>query len=581
MSKHAPDEPTPVFAEITEQQWRRRVEDGLKGASFEEALVTHSRDGVAIKPLYSAGDNLSGPASRPGAMPYTRGRALQDGSAASWRVVTRIDQPELEQARSEIRHDLACGAEGLRLQFDRATRAGRDTDDPAIATFAAQGGIALSSAQQLEELLEDVALDEVALHLDAGANALPVAAGLIAVARRRGINPCDLRGTLGFDPFASLASEGRLPGALHSSWRELASLAHWTATHAPLLRAVTVSAVPYVAAGANQVQALAWSVATGIAYLRALESSGLPLETAFQQIAFTFAADRDFFGTVASLRAARTLWGRVAEACGVHSAEAAMWMQVETSDRTLTVQDPWGNILRTTTQGFAAVAGGAQSVVVSPYDRRLGASDAQARRLAVNTQHVLRSESHIDRVADPAGGSHYVEALTEQLAERAWALMQEIEAEGGMASALSSGRIVTAVNASSAAWRDSLVSGEASIIGVNVYPPTDPVELHRQASDTSAVLARAESFLAAHRLRHDQVRAVASLTAYLSASGRVVEETSDPMGLTDAVIEVVMEGATLTSLCSLLRSGESPASAPRLEPWSDASLFEGTERGQA
>jgi len=388
-----------------------------------------------------------------------------------------------------------------------------------------------------------------------------------------------LRGTLGFDPFGTLSRDGRLPGALHSSWREMAGLSAWVLAHAPGMRSIGVSAVPYVSAGATRVQELAWAISTGVAYVRALEARGITAEDAFAQVAFTFVADRDFFATVAKLRAARAMWGRVAEACGVTGPEGAMWMQVETADRTLTRQDPWSNVLRGTSQGLAAVVGGAQSVLIAPFDGRLGPANAQARRLGINTQHVLREEAHALRVVDPAGGSHYVEALTSEIAARAWTEMQAIESAGGMGEALTSGEIASSVHGAAQSWRERLVDGTAPIVGVSAFPPADPTPLDREAPDRAGIVARSEERLARHRERHDQVRAVGTLTTYLDASTRMAPQALDPTGFMDAVIEATAQGVTLTSLCSLLRSAETPASAPPLEPWADASPFEEAEGG--
>lgn len=442
------------FPDATHEQWQRLVEGVLRksgkdvtGAAAEDALSTSLDDGLTTRPLYTADD--SGSPSRgtglPGFAPYTRGSSPAGTTATGgWDVRQRHERPDASLTNEAVLADLENGVSSLWL---------------------AVGGAGLP-VSGLERALDGVYLDLASVALDAGADVDAAARELLRLYEARGVAPEDARGNLGADPLGHAARTGSHDPALHASAAELAAL---TSRQYPGLRALVVDALPYHEAGGSAAQELGCSLATGVAYLRHLTDHGLDVEAALGQLEFRYAATADQFLTIAKLRAARRLWARVAEACGAAGAGGQRQHAV-TSSVMMTRRDPWVNMLRTTIACMAAGVGGADAVTVLPFDQAIGLPDAFARRIARNTSTILVEESHLSRVVDPAGGSWYVEQLTDQLAAAAWEWFQEIERAGGQAEALRSDLIGDRIAATWERRGKALAKRREPITGVSEFP---------------------------------------------------------------------------------------------------------------
>lgn len=400
------------FPRPTAEQWRKLVEGVLKGAEFDRKLVSQTHEGLKIEPLYPRAEDAP---------------LVARAGPGRWRICQRVEHPDPAEASRLALVDLEGGADALALVQSGA---------PTARGF----GIALKSADDLDRALTGVMLDLVALRVETapfGGRAL--ATWISDVVGRRTLNPASLSVDFGLDPVGDIARTGRAP----VPWRDLAE--RFAGTIAMLREAgfagpmMRVDTRAYHEAGAGEAQELAAALATGLAYLRELESRGHPLESARDALTFLLAADADEFLTVAKFRALRRLWARVEEACGL--APKAIHLQAETAWRMTTRRDPWVNLLRTTVAAFSAGIGGADSVTVLPFTAALGLPDGFARRLARNTQHILLEESHLWRVADPAAGAGGFEALTDELCGAAWGLFREIEREGGIVESLASGAL--------------------------------------------------------------------------------------------------------------------------------------------
>ncbi|HEY5145944.1 MAG TPA: methylmalonyl-CoA mutase family protein, partial [Polyangiaceae bacterium] len=298
-----------------------------------------------------------------------------------------------------------------------------------------------------------------------------------------------LAGTLGADPLGTLAVEGELPTSLAAALEEAAELAAWTAAHAPRLRAITVDTSGYHDAGADAATEVAVALATGVAYLRAMTAAGLTVDAAAKQLVFSFSVGRDFFVEIAKLRAARRTWSKLVAASGGDAASQAMAIHARTSRRTKSRRDPWVNLLRGTAETFSAVVGGADAITTASFDAPLGESDDFGRRIARNTQHILRHESNVHRVVDPAGGSWYVEAITDGLARRAWEKFQAIERAGGLAAVLVSGTLQAELKTALEAERKAVETRKTAITGVNEFPNVREENLARPVSVPSTTAA--------------------------------------------------------------------------------------------
>ncbi|RSN92320.1 methylmalonyl-CoA mutase [Streptomyces sp. WAC 05379] len=430
------------FPDATHEQWQHLVEGVLRksgkdvsGTAAEDALSTALEDGLRTRPLYSARD-AAPDAGLPGFAPFVRGGRAEGNTAGGWDVRQR----HTALTDGVVLADLENGVTSLWLVLG-------------------EGGIPVT---ELGRALDGVYLDLAPVVLDAGTEVEPAARELLRLYEERGVAKEAARGNLGADP---LGHEART--AKSSDFAAVAGLARRCAEEYPGLRALTVDALPYHEAGGSAAQELGASLATGVAYLRELDAAGLTVEQAAAQLEFRYAATADQFLTIAKLRAARRLWARVTEVCGASSAQV---QHAVTSPVMMSRRDPWVNMLRTTVATLAAGVGGAESVTVLPFDHALGLPDAFARRIARNTSTVLIEESHLARVIDPAGGSWYVERLTDELAEAGWEFFQRIERAGGQAAALRSGQLGEDLAATWEARAGKLARRREPITGVSEFP---------------------------------------------------------------------------------------------------------------
>ncbi|GID27697.1 methylmalonyl-CoA mutase family protein [Paractinoplanes brasiliensis] len=443
------------FPAATAGQWRRLALAALRksGAAtdettpeqVEELLATATYGGPSIAALHTTGPD----SGVPGVPPFVRGTRA---AAGAWDIRQRYADAAPKEAREAVLTDLENGATSLWLVL------GDGTLPP----------------DSLPEALDGVHLDLAAVVLDAGGDTGRAARAWFELLAARGADPSRVTGNLGADPLGLGARTGEA-----ADLREAAELAVRCAAETPGVRAVTVDATVYHDAGGSEVEELAAATATGVAYLRALTGAGMSVPAALGQLEFRYAATADQFATIAKLRAARRIWARVAELSGAARAGGQRQHAV-TSAAMMTARDPWVNLLRTTIAAFAAGVGGAQAVTVLPFDHQLGRPELMARRLARNTQTLLVEESHVARVADPAGGSWYVEKYTEQLAVAAWEWFTRIEKEGGAAAALGSGLIADRLAEVWAARESNLAHRRDPITGVSEFPDLAERRLERR-----------------------------------------------------------------------------------------------------
>ncbi|MCB9929318.1 MAG: methylmalonyl-CoA mutase [Alphaproteobacteria bacterium] len=522
------------FPETSYADWLAAAEKALKRGDVEKALATRTYEGFALKPLYTRerDGGAADPAGLPGLAPFTRGADAAGRTVSGWDIRQTVTHPDLAHANATLREDLDNSVHSLSLRLDRAALCGD-------ANGVAEGGLPLHSTACWQALLANV--PAAALALEAGAGFLPAAA-LLAAAGGPAPGSLPAPGSrLGADPLGTLAAHGALPQGLEQALADMADLAAHAAQHWPHVAAVTVDASAYDAAGASESQTLAAAMATGVAYLRAMVDAGMGVDDACAQIVFRLPLGPDQFFAIAKLRAARKLWARIAEVAGASEPARAARIDAVTANRNLAERDPYTNLLRTTLAGFAAAVGGADSITIAPYDAALGpVSDDFARRVARNTQLLLKEESNLHRVMDPGGGSWFLEDLTAKLAQSSWALFQEIERAGGMAEALTGGMVAGQVEATWAERQKNLARRRDPLTGVSEFPNI--------AEDLPDV---PEPDLAA--IRTDLAARLSSAAVTLPAAGRG-ERTA-------AAIRAAQGGATLASLLAAL-GGNATSIAP-------------------
>lgn len=433
-----------AFPAPSHEAWRAAVDKVLKGTDFEKKLVGRSADGIRIEPLYDAAS----------------GERAFRAEAGRWHVAARLDHPQAGEAQALAMADLEGGAEMLTLAFAGAR--------------AARGyGLVADDVATLDRALDGVMLDLIRLRLDPAPQGRINALMLAALVEKRGHAPAELSIEFGLDPIGVLASHGSLAAPWPEVGRRLAAVIAALKQRGFKGPFITVDTRPYHEAGASEAQELGAALATAVAYLRALEAQGLTLAEARDAIAFTLVADTDEFLTVAKLRAARLLWNRVQQACGLTPKPATI--HAETAWRALTRRDPWVNLLRGTIAAFSAGVGGADSLTVLPFTAALGLPDAFARRVARNTQLILLEESNLWRVADPAAGAGGFEALTQALCEQGWSRFQDLECERtedrqGVLAGLANGHVQQGLARERGASAKAIATRRIPITGTSEFP---------------------------------------------------------------------------------------------------------------
>ena len=529
------------FEPATHEQWRAAAEAALKGAPFDKKLLTKTPEGITLQPIYPASslDGLPHLGGLPGVAPFVRGSRSLGHAVTPWEVCEELVDPLPADAGAALRADGDRGLTGVILRADRAARAGLDPDR-AEQGVVGDDGVSIASADDFEQVLESFDPAQHALYLEPGESGLPLASLLFAMARRKGIDTEALRGSGGFDPLGTLAATGTLDRPIERALDEAASLAAWSREHAPSWRPIAASGRPYHDAGASAIEELGFTLATGVAYARALVERGLPVDEACAAIGFRFSVGTSFFTEVAKLRAARLVWAQAVAAFDGGEAARRAWIQARSSAWSTTAADPWVNMIRVTTETFSAVIGGADSVVAAPFDEAVRLPDDFSRRVARNVQSVLADESNLGKVIDPAGGSRYVETLTHEIAEQAWELFREVERKGGIAASLAAGFPQERI-AETAKWRaDQLGKRRAALIGTNTFPNPAEKPLDRRTPDFGAVrTARVEALASSKKPAGDQLGAIAGA------------EGAAKVG---AAIEAASVGASLGQIHSAVRN---------------------------
>lgn len=458
------------FDNGSHEAWAKLVEKALKGGDFEKRMVSRSADGIRIAPLYDRAQDAN---------LITRAEADRP-----WRICQRIDHPDAQTASALALDDLNGGTDTLSLVM-RGSHTSRGF------------GLSAQSVTELDAVLAGVALDMITVRLEPAPGGRANAALLAALYAHRGHNPAECKVEFGMDPIGAMAATGAMSAPWNAVSKRLGDAVNALAGKGFCGPFATCDVRPYHEAGASEAQELAVALATGVAYLRALTDAGLDLENAGRALSWTIAVDADQFLGIAKLRALRRLWARVEEASGIPA--RPIRIHAESAWRMLTRRDPWVNMLRGTMAAFSAGIAGADSITVLPHTAALGLADGFARRIARNTHIILLEESNVWRVADPAAGSGAYEGLTDDLAAAAWALFQEIEAEGGIVESLSAGKIQDRIGqvrdkrAGDVATRRSAITGTSefpllseapvSVLDVEPYPAPAPTALREGDSE--------------------------------------------------------------------------------------------------
>lgn len=527
--------------------WKNEANKALKGAPFEKKLISPTPEGISLKPIYTSDDVADLPeiASMPGFPPFLRGPDVWRDESSAWHVAHDYRYPTGDDTNSAIMHDLANGLSSVVLTLDEPTRRGVDPDQTDRADVG-RHGLSISSADELRDTIKGIDLASIPIVIDCGTSGIAFLGYLIAVAQPQGVPTERLSGAVAMDPVGELARLGSLPASLDRLLDELADMTTWAKKNAPGLGTIWIHGEVFSDGGAHAVQELAYSLATGVFYLRSMEQRGCDANVSVRHTRFSFSLGTSFFMEIAKIRAARLLWHRVCEACGIPQAKRAMRIHGRTSRYTMTTWDPYINMLRGTTETLAAALAGVDTIEVTPFDEAVRTPGEFSRRVARNTQLVIRDEVHAGKVLDPAGGSWYVERLTAELAARAWSLFQDIEREGGVLECLRNESIQNAILKTNEHRQSDAANRRRAIVGINQYPNAAEKKLDSAVGDFAALQQRRMDEVKAHKASATNSEKTAALKRLSSLTD------TDHGTLTTLSMEAASAGATCGEITQAL-----------------------------
>jgi methylmalonyl-CoA mutase len=447
--------------------WQTLAQKEL-GATPLASLTWPTPEGIEVKPLYTAQDGQE--AGLPGFAPFTRGVRATMYAGRPWTVRQYAGFSTAEDSNAFYKRNLAAGQMGLSVAFDLATHRGYDSDHPRVQGDVGKAGVAIDSIEDMKILFADIPLDKMSVSMTMNGAVLPCLAFYIVAAEEQGVSADKLSGTIQNDILKEFMVRNTYIYPPAPSMRIVADIISYTSEKMPKYNSISISGYHMHEAGATAVQELAFTLADGMEYVRAAQAQGLDVDVFAGRLSFFFGIGMNFFMEVAKLRAARTLWSRIMQNFGAKKASSLMLRtHCQTSGVSLTEKDPYNNIIRTTLEALAATLGGTQSLHTNSFDEAVALPTDFSARIARNTQLILQEESNITRVVDPLGGSYYVESLTQELADKAWTLIEEIEAIGGMTKAVESGMPKLKIEEAATAKQARIDRVEEVVVGVNKY----------------------------------------------------------------------------------------------------------------
>ena len=457
----------------TIKDWQELADKEVKGRD----LTWETPEGIAVKPLYTAED--AGDPGLPGFGPFTRGVKASMYAGRPWTIRQYAGFSTAEESNAFYRRNLAAGQKGLSVAFDLATHRGYDSDHPRVVGDVGKAGVAIDSVEDMKILFDQIPLDEMSVSMTMNGAVIPCLAFYIIAAEEQGVSQEKLSGTIQNDILKEFMVRNTYIYPPAPSMRIISDIIGYTSEHMPKFNSISISGYHMHEAGATAVQELAFTIADGREYAKQAMATGLDIDAFAGRLSFFFGIGMNFFMEVAKLRAARTLWHRVMTDLGAQSERSKMLRtHCQTSGVSLTEQDPYNNVIRTTIEAMAATLGGTQSLHTNALDEAIALPTDFSARIARNTQIVLQEEAGITKVVDPLGGSYYVEALTEELVDKAWEIIERVGSEGGMAKAVADGWPKAMIEEAAAGRQAAVDKGDAVIVGVNKYrlEEEDPME---------------------------------------------------------------------------------------------------------
>ncbi|OUS37019.1 methylmalonyl-CoA mutase [Rhodobacterales bacterium 56_14_T64] len=523
-----------------QNEWRALAEKELRGRAVED-LNWQTLEGIEVKPLYTEDDTADLPhmGSVPGVGPFTRGVKATMYAGRPWTIRQYAGFSTAEESNAFYRRNLAAGQQGVSVAFDLATHRGYDSDHPRVVGDVGKAGVAIDSVEDMKILFDGIPLDKVSVSMTMNGAVVPILASFIVAGEEQGHDKSLLAGTIQNDILKEFMVRNTYIYPPEPSMKIISDIIEYTTNEMPKFNSISISGYHMQEAGANLVQELAYTLADGREYVRAAIDAGMDVDKFAGRLSFFFAIGMNFFMEAAKLRAARLLWHRIMTEFGAKFERSKMLRtHCQTSGVSLQEQDPYNNVVRTAYEAMAAALGGTQSLHTNALDEAIALPTDFSARIARNTQLILQEETGITNVVDPLAGSYYVESLTAELADKAWALIEEVEEMGGMTKAVASGMPKLRIEESAAKRQAMVDRGEEVVVGVNKYrlDKQDPIDI----LDVDNVAVR-ESQVA----RLEQIRATRDETACQAALDALTSCAKDGGNLLAAAVEAARARATV------------------------------------
>jgi methylmalonyl-CoA mutase len=494
----------------TVADWQAAAAKEVKGKD----LTWHTPEGIDVKPLYTAEDVADIEPGLPGFAPFTRGVRASMYAGRPWTIRQYAGFSTAEASNAFYRRNLAAGQKGLSVAFDLATHRGYDSDHPRVTGDVGKAGVAIDTIDDMKILFDGIPLDKMSVSMTMNGAVIPILAFFIVAGEEQGVSQAQLDGTIQNDILKEFMVRNTYIYPPEPSMRIISDIIGYTSKNMPKFNSISISGYHMQEAGATQLQELAFTIADGREYAKAAMASGLDLDAFAGRLSFFFAIGMNFFMEVAKLRAARKLWHRVMTDLGAKDERSKMLRtHCQTSGVSLTEQDPYNNVIRTTIEAMAAMLGGTQSLHTNALDEAIALPTDFSARIARNTQIVIQEETGMTKVVDPLGGSYYVESLTQELYEKAWEIIERVEADGGMAKAVAHGWPKAMIEEASAARAARVDKGEDVIVGVNKYKLTQEDEIDILDVDNHAVREAQIARINKVKAGRDEARCQAALDA--------------------------------------------------------------------
>jgi methylmalonyl-CoA mutase len=537
------------FPEKTLSEWLALAGTELKGRLPEE-LNWSTPEGIEVKPLYTAGDleALQHLESLPGFPPFVRGTRATMYSGRPWTLRQYAGFSTAEESNAFYRKNLEGGQTGLSIAFDLATHRGYDSDHPRVVGDVGKAGVAIDSVEDMKILFDQIPMDVMSVSMTMNGAVLPVLAMYIVAAEEQGVPQSQLSGTLQNDILKEFMVRNTYIYPPEPSMRIVSDIIGYTSQHMPRFNPISISGYHMQEAGSTCVQELAFTIADGIEYVRAALSGGLGVDRFAPRLSFFFGIGMNFFMEIAKLRAARLLWAQLMGELFTPQDSRSLMLRThcQTSGVSLTGQDPYNNVVRTTIEALAAVLGGTQSLHTNAFDEALALPTEFSARIARNTQLILREEAGLTKVVDPLAGSYYVEHLTASLAAAARELIDEVEKMGGMTKAVVAGMPKLRIEEAAARRQARIDQGEDIIVGMNKYVSDDQEEVDILSIDNSAVREAQINRLERVRKERDGPACRKSLERLTEIAG------SSESGLLESAVEAARKRATVGEISDAL-----------------------------